>query len=474
MNCHSRRIIMNRNASLLVTVGFLLCCTVMSSPAQDKGNVLLDLLLKKGTITQAEADTVKAEWDNQLTAQVAALDKTKVAGWIQEMKWFGDLRVRIDFTDNEDQSSQVDRWRYRFRLRFGLETKFTDWAQLGLRLASGGEDPVGTNQTLQDTFSHKPISIDQAYVTLQPPGRDWVKVTGGKMPNPIWQTSVASPMVWDHDVTPEGVAEQLSFKFGDKQQHRLFVNFGQFILDEISADSNDPYLLEFQAGAQAKIGSAKLTTAAGYYQTFNLAGMGVASGSQPVGAATPAAQSTSGNRGNATAQPGGTGTTLYYLDDFQVVYGRSEIAVTVAAKPFLGTPAVVTLSGEYLHNVTKAHETLHRSTQTVAPDQTDGWTGQIAFGSAKKQGEWQVAYQYKYLEADATWDAISDSDWGLGGTDRRGHVFKGSYQMRDWWQFAFTALLTEKISDRPNNSENTRGQRGEELLKVEMDTVFKF
>jgi hypothetical protein len=443
--------------------------------AADKGDALLDLLIKKGTITQEEAAQVKAEWDNQLAATITKQDKTKVAGWIDEMKWSGDLRLRAEFFDNEDQTSTIDRWRYRFRLRFGLETKFQDWATLGLRLATGGEDPVSSNQSFQDTFSRKSIGLDLAYVTLQPPDVDWVKVTGGKMNNPIWQSSVSSPLVWDHDVTPEGIAEQFTWKFGDKKQHRLFANFGQFVLDEVSGDSNDPYLLEFQAGAQTKLGPVKLTAAGGYYQTFNLDMMGVASGSQPAGAATPGAQSTSPNRGNATRQViSGTSTNLFYLDDFQVVYGRAEAAVTVCEKPFLGTPSVLTFSGEYLHNLAGDYETLTGSTQTLSPDQTDGWAVQAAFGGNKKKGEWQVAYQYKHLEADATWDAISDSDFGLGGTDRKGHVVKASYNIRDWWQLGLAAFITEKISSRPNSGENTRGLSGEELLRAQMDSAFKF
>jgi polyhydroxyalkanoate synthesis regulator phasin len=442
--------------------------------AEDKGDALLDLLIKKGTITQEEAAQVKTEWDKQLAAAIEKQDKTKVAKWIDEMKWYGDLRLRAEFFDNEDQTSTIDRWRYRFRLRFGLETKFQDWATLGLRVATGGEDPVSSNQSFQDTFSRKPIGIDLAYVTLQPPRCEGFKLTGGKMNNPIWQSSVSSPLVWDHDVTPEGIAEQLAWKFGDKKQHRLFANFGQFVLDEVSGDSNDPYLLEFQAGAEAKLGRVKFTAAGGYYQTVNLDGMGVASGSQPAAAATPGAQSTSPNRGNATAQPGGAGTTLFYLDDFQVVYGRAEAALTVSEKPLLGTPCVLTLSGEYAHNLAGAYEKLSGSTQTLSPDQTDGWAVQAAFGGNKKKGEWQVAYQYKYLEADATWDAITDSDFGLGGTDRKGHIVKASYNVRDWWQLGFAAFITEKISARPNSGENTRGLRGEELLRIQMDSAFKF
>jgi hypothetical protein len=86
-----------------------------------------------------------------------------------------------------------------------------------------------------------------------------------------------------------------------------------------------------------------------------------------------------------------------------------------------------------------------------------------------------VGYQYKYLEADAVWDAITDSDWGNGGTDRKGHVIKAAYNVLDWWQIGGTAFITEKISNRPNSvAHNTQGVAGEEELRIQADMVFKF
>ncbi|NQU10836.1 putative porin, partial [bacterium] len=89
-------------------------------------------------------------------------------------------------------------------------------------------------------------------------------------------------------------------------------------------------------------------------------------------------------------------------------------------------------------------------------------------------GQWQVAYQYKHLEADAAWDAITDSDFGLGGTDRQGHSIKLAYQLQDWWQLGFNVLLTEKISRRPNTGHNVVGNRGEDLLRLQADSLFRF
>jgi hypothetical protein len=287
---------------------------------------------------------------------------------------------------------------------------------------------------------------------------------------------------YDHDVNPEGIAERLSWSFGEDKRWRVFANFGQYVLDELATDANDPYLIDLQGGLQASLGGTdpkkpvlKATAAVGYQLTQNVDQMGPIGANQPTGAAAPAAQSSSPNRGNATRQPGGAGTTLFYLDDFQVLSLRGELEWKLRDKPLFRTPCVLTVSGEYLHNLADRYENLAGATAGLtSPDQTEGYGAQVRFGSAKKQYEWEISYLYKVLEADATWDVLTDSDWGLGGTDRRGHVFKGAYNVRDWWQLGFTAFLTEKISSRPNNTNNARGNGTDELLRVQMDSLFRF
>ena len=160
-----------------------------------------------------------------------------------------------------------------------------------------------------------------------------------------------------------------------------------------------------------------------------------------------------------------------------VIYGRGEIAWTMSDKPFLGTPPVLTVSGEYVRNLASAFDRLASVPVSVTSNdvnQTTGWTAQITFGEAKTKHQWQVAYQYKYLEADATFDPIADDDFGLGGTDRKGHVIFATYNLQDWWQLVFSTYITEKISDRPNIGHNAIGIAGEDLFRMRVDTIFKF
>jgi hypothetical protein len=446
----------------LVVLGAVLCGG--STVRAQSGDAILDLLTKKGVITQREANDVREQLDQQNSQTVEMYNKQKFASWIDELKWSGDLRIRGEFFDNEDQTSQIDRTRFRYRLRLGLEAKFANWATVGLRLASGKlDDPVSTNETFDDMFAKDLISIDAAYVIIQPPSWDWVSVTVGKMNNPIWQTSLSSPVVYDNDLTPEGLAEQFVFGFGDQNRHSVFVNLTQWVAGEVGSSADtDAFIYDNQVGAELRFGDdvkkpvlrAKL--AGGIFLTQNIDA-----------SALPAMSPTLGN-----ALQSGSATN--YLRDFTVAHARAEIAWQVSPKTFLGTPAVFTVSGEYVKNLTDDFNTMTGANTLVDPDQTEGYSGQIAFGGNKKKGEWQVAYQYKYLEADAVLDALTDSDWGTeGGADRKGHVVKASYNLQDWWQIGATAFLTEKISDRTGLN-TMPGNPGDALFRLQVDSVFKF
>ncbi len=53
-----------------------------------------------------------------------------------------------------------------------------------------------------------------------------------------------------------------------------------------------------------------------------------------------------------------------------------------------------------------------------------------AIGKAGDPGTWQASWAYQDLEADAVISTFTDSDFGGGGTDNKGHVLKGRYALR--------------------------------------------
>jgi hypothetical protein len=303
--------------------------------------------------------------------------------------------------------------------------------------------------TFTGLFSKKPVNIDLAYVTIHPPGWDWIRISGGKINVPTWAPSFNSPMIYDPDLTVEGAGERFGWHFGNKQQFRVFANGGQYVLSELSGDSNDSYMFDQQVGIQAKLDPLTATMAGGYYLTHNLQNVTVAQ--------TP----TSGNTGNSVVGAN-------FLADFNTWYGAGELVWQLCESPFLGTPSVVKFSGQYQKNVKSMYE------NDPPGNDTRGWTGQVGFGDATKKGQWMIAYQYKRLEANSTLDAIVDDDFGAGGTDRKGHVIKAAYNVFDWWQLGFTSFITQKIDGGRTGSHSQPGVVGEDRLRIFADSMFKF
>lgn len=431
-------------------VAVAMAALIGASAVAQANDAILDLLVKKGVINQREANDIREQADADMAKQVEVHSKTKVAPFLQSLEWMGDMRLRGEYFNFGDGvtngAANNDRLRFRFRLRFGFIAKLQDWATVGVRLATGTEN-VSPNQTMGTYANRKNIGVDNAYIAITPPFADWMTLTGGKFDSKLmWQPAFGSPMVVDNDVQWEGAHERVAYVFGEKKQYTIYGSFGQYVLNE-NAAANDVYWLEFQLGAEATLGPVKTTLAGGSYYTQNLGGV------------NRATNRTSNNEGNTVSAAGN------YIDDFRVLYGRGEAAWTVNDKSFFGTPNLITFSGEYLANMNGSYK--------AAGYGYEGWTGQVAYGSTKKQGQWQIGYQYKRLEANATMDMFSDSDWGAnGGTDRKGHVFMATYAIRDWWTLGMKTFVTEKISRSTGGTGSSNSSA--DILRVQVDTVVKF
>ena len=66
-----------------------------------------------------------------------------------------------------------------------LVAKITDTREVGFGMATGGDDPVSTNQTLGGGGSTKDVRLDLAYATWT--GLENTALTAGKFANPILQ-----------------------------------------------------------------------------------------------------------------------------------------------------------------------------------------------------------------------------------------------------------------------------------------------
>ena len=149
--------------------------------------------------------------------------------WWEATEIRGDLRYRHERTDKE--GSDV-RNRHRVRLRVGLLTAVNSNLTAEVRLATGSTAPYTSDQSLTDSFSSKEINLDRAYFDWQPESLKGMHLLGGKMANPLF---TGNGLVWDGDVTPEGLAVKYAAGGGGL---RLLATAGGFWVEERSSDDD--------------------------------------------------------------------------------------------------------------------------------------------------------------------------------------------------------------------------------------------
>jgi hypothetical protein len=220
-----------------------------SSNTNNTTDPLLDLFIKKGFVTQQEAEQVETEAEFNQTNHMANAfppSKWKISDGIKGVELFGDLRLRYEDRSAEDPAgNSIDLQRLRYAVRVGLRGDLFDQFYYGFRLDTGANprspfvtlgtsSGFGANQPNNGTYqgpfgkSNSGVNIGQVYLGWRP--WDWLDITVGKMPNPLYTT----PMVWSPNISPEGFAERFKYTVGTVD---FFATFGQFFYADFNPDS---------------------------------------------------------------------------------------------------------------------------------------------------------------------------------------------------------------------------------------------
>ena len=182
----------------------LISAGAVTSHAQDAG-ALVDKLVKKGVLTDQEAEEVRADMTRDFTTTSAG--KINLNSSITELKLYGDFRLRYQYDEREAQvaaPNHVDqRSRWRYRLRLGADVALGENWFAGFQLQSGQNADSG-NQTFSNGFDNDGIFISKAFMGWK---NDWASVVVGKQKNPFYTTD----LVWDPDINPAGVTETIAF-----------------------------------------------------------------------------------------------------------------------------------------------------------------------------------------------------------------------------------------------------------------------
>src|SRR5215469_1427285 len=123
-------------------IGGLIAVAASNTFAADSVDSLLDALVKKGVLTQKEAEDIKEE--NTTNISVLPATKWKISDSIKSIGLFGDVRFRYEYrgTDNPQAGATTTgttkntfaRERFRYALRAGIKGDLFDNWSYGIRL----------------------------------------------------------------------------------------------------------------------------------------------------------------------------------------------------------------------------------------------------------------------------------------------------------------------------------------------------
>ena len=276
---------------------------------------------------------------------------------------------------------------------------------------------MSTNQTLGGGGSTKDIRLDLAYFKYS--GFENTNILGGKFSNYIHRSG-KNALLYDSDWRPEGTG--INWDNGT-----FFANgLGTWIESDSNKDQSFAYLT--QAGIRMPLGdSLKLTAGVGYHN-FDVKGNGSYFGDD--------------NDFFGNSYDPVTNTYLYDYEELELF---ADLGFSLFDRPAL-------VFVNYVQN--------------QAADENDtGYAFGFSYGSAKSKGQWQFGYVYQDLEADAVLGLLTDSDFGGGGTDAKGHILKGSYAINK----NFNANATYFINDVGLNSEDPI-----DFKRLQLDLSFKY
>ena len=354
-------------------------------------------------IQQLESRTVlETPQPNASLQPSPAAGATEIMPWLKGAKFGGDIRLRaesFDFYNKDTSAGATDRTRNRFRvrLRWGFEKDFGDDWKTGFRLATGSStDPTSTNVTLGNPgyFNYKSILVDKAYAVYEPsalknkgPVKD-VKIGAGKFENPFLRHS--NSMVWDPDVTPEGVYEQVNFTLlsGDRTKWTADATAGQYLVNENAGLETDAQVFGYQGSLTAStyfFGTQEpvdITGAVSYYDYPNWF--------QTV---------TSNTAGTSYLR-----TNSITADDFRVLDLYPEVAFYIGRTP-------TTVWVDYAVNTANVGTGDAFSGGNDIHDADEAWGVGIKLGKPKKKGDWELYYAYYEIGANAVVAAFNDSDF---------------------------------------------------------------
>ncbi|HKC51622.1 MAG TPA: putative porin, partial [Myxococcota bacterium] len=265
----------------LLCAGVIGLLTLFAAGARADDGTAVDqivaILREKGLIDEATGDEILAKQAKSAAAQPEKATPPAGQGLLDGFLFSGDLRLRDEqfwYSRALGANAANDNNRVRYRARIGFTKQVNPWALIGVRLVSDTSDYRSTNVSVGEAsdFSYDSVFFDKVYAQflIPDPGIGLkTTLTAGKMANPfIWKNGL-DKMLWDEDITPEGVT--LSSSYSPTENSKLWANVGYWV-ELQNASHTDPRITAYQLGGSLKLAeSVEAGVRASYYDFVHLA-----------------------------------------------------------------------------------------------------------------------------------------------------------------------------------------------------------
>jgi len=356
----------------------------------------------------------------------------------------------------------------------GVKTESGSWySDLAVAMgASGRSDNAtfgssfGSGTTGGQLNNKEALYIKRAMVGFK--ATDWLTLEAGRMENPLYTT----PMVWDADLTWEGLSEKAKYKvndnlevFGTAAQMQYLGDKKSFFVGGGSSTTTNE-LLAFQGGAKYAINdkaSAKIAVT-DYYYTHGHQGMTGATGFAPgTGAA---------NISNSSA-----------VNDLDVIEIPAEINYMV--KENVG----IRLFGDYAWNTSADDRAKNSGLGLTGSSGSDdsAWMLGVMVGSAKdlksfegnkmKAGDWSARLWYQEVGVWSLDQNGVDSDLFDSRVNMKGTAFKAKYNVQDNVTLDFALAHADRKNDAfgtPTGAGNDLALNLTKFDLMQFDLTYKF
>lgn len=318
-----------------------------------------------------------------------------------ELQFFGDFRFRFEEDWNSRQADgtyRADRFRMRYRFRYGLKKRLDQNFVVGARLRTGNlNDQQGPHISLGGSggeFSTLSIGLEKAFLKFE---KDHIWAWIGKNEYPFWK---GHELLWNDNVFPDGLAVGGDWAIGKNAS--ITPTSGYFVL----RPGNDPltstgYLFSTQAQLNFKISDeASLSMNLGALHFNDIPNV-----------------------------PDGMHDMLL---DYNILIGSIQYRF-----------GALVVGADYYHNTVNYLD--HEEINHDLAEEDTGYVGYLNYGKSDEKGDCLFGLYLAYIGKYSIVDYLSQNDWarwdysGKGATGSRLSNFKG-------YEFRFAYQLTDSIN----------------------------